>query len=61
MNSFDNSRVFIVLNLIGGVRDTFGNGKRVQVFGVEVFGFVRDPFCYFRRVLSVLLRDGVPT
>ena len=28
MNSFDNCRVFIVLNLIGGIRDTLGDGKR---------------------------------
>ena len=27
MTSFDNCRVFIVLNLIGGIHDTLGNGK----------------------------------
>ena len=27
MNIFDNCRVFIVLNLIGGIGDTPGNGK----------------------------------
>ena len=27
MNSFDNCTVFIVLNLIGGIRDVLGNGK----------------------------------
>ena len=27
MNNFDNCRVFIVLNLIGGFRNTLGNGK----------------------------------
>ena len=47
VNSFGNRGVFIVLNLIGGIRDTLGNGKGSQLSLLKFFVSCKDLFVIF--------------
>ena len=55
MNSFDNCRVFIILNLIGGIRNTLGNGKRSKSSFLKFLASCEILFVIFvKYVLSYL-------